>query len=73
MAANFFQLSDVMAALLFSLNNVGKSFAGLFKDFHFGKAYRDIRQIIIKKVPHRMKQFTRCLKMVNCFCMRLRI
>ncbi len=30
----------------------------LFKAFRFGKAYRDVRQILIKKVPHRMKQFT---------------
>jgi hypothetical protein len=47
-----------MAALLFAFNDEGKSFAGLFKDSHFGKAYRDVRQLIIKKVPHRMKQFT---------------
>jgi hypothetical protein len=47
-----------MAALLCSFNNDGKSFAGLFKDFHFGKAHRHIRQIIIKKVSRRMKQFT---------------
>jgi hypothetical protein len=47
-----------MAALLFAFNDEGKSFAGLFKDSHFGKTYRDVRQIIIKKVPHRIKQFT---------------
>ena len=47
-----------MTVLLFSFSNYAKSFAGRFKDFHLGKAYRDVRQIIIKKVPHRMKQFT---------------
>ncbi len=47
-----------MAALPFSFGNYAKSFAGRFKDFHLGKAYRDVCQIIIKKVPHRIKQFT---------------
>ncbi len=41
-----------MAALPFSFRNHGKTFSGRFKAFHFGKAYRDVRQIIIKKVPH---------------------
>jgi hypothetical protein len=47
-----------MAALPFSFRIHGKVFSGRFKDFHVGKAYRDVRQIMIKKVPHRMKQFT---------------
>ena len=47
-----------MVALPFSFRNHGKTFAGRFKDFHFGKAYCDARQIIIKKVPRRIKQFT---------------
>ncbi len=54
MSRKFLQLSDVMAALPFSFRNHRKAFAGRFKAFHFGKAYRDVRQIIIKKVPHRM-------------------
>ncbi len=47
-----------MAALRFCFSNYGKSLAGRFKAFHFGETYRDMRHIIIKKVPHRMKQFT---------------
>jgi hypothetical protein len=39
-----------MAALLFSFSNHGKSFTGRFKDFHLEKVYRDVYQIIIKKV-----------------------
>ena len=47
-----------MAAVRFCFSNYGKSLAGQTKASHFGETYRDMRQIIIKKVPYRMKQFT---------------
>ena len=46
-----------MATLLFSFRNDGKAVTGRFKAFRPGGNH-DVRQIIIKKVPHRMKQFT---------------
>jgi hypothetical protein len=47
-----------MAALPFSFRNHGKTEASRFKAFHLGEIHSDVRQIRIKKVPHRMKQFT---------------
>ena len=43
-----------MAALRFCFSNYRKSLAGRSKASHFRETYRDMRQIIIKKVPHRM-------------------
>ena len=48
----FVQLSDVMTVWLFSFSSNVKSFTGRFKDIHLGKAYEDVHQIILKKVPH---------------------
>jgi hypothetical protein len=47
-----------MAAVRFCFSNCGKSLTGRSKASHFGETYRDMRHIIIKTVPHRMKQFT---------------
>src|SRR5258706_15511997 len=51
----------VMAALPVPYRNHERTFESRFRAFRFEKVYRDIRQIIIKKVPHRIKQFTRWL------------
>ncbi len=61
-----------MAAWLFSFSNDAKSEAGYFKDFHLGKAYQDVRQIIIQKVPHRIITFTlpSTIRAFRAFCVR---
>ncbi len=53
-----------MAALPVPYRNHGRTFASRFRAFRFEKVYRDIRQIIIKKVPHRIKQFTHMTKTI---------
>src|SRR5260370_28878471 len=48
-----------MAALPFSFRNYAKSEASPIHSLsRMAKTYRDVRQILIKKVPHRVKQFT---------------
>src|SRR5712692_5480910 len=47
-----------MAALCYCFSNYRKSLVGRSKASHFGETHRDRRHIIIKKVPHRVKQFT---------------
>src|SRR6266567_450089 len=57
MAANFYNYLTYIAVWFFFFSNYGKSFAGRFKHFHAGKVYCDVRLILIKKVPHRIKPF----------------
>ena len=56
-----------MVAVRFCFGNYGKSLTGRFKASRFGETYRDMRHIIIKKVPHRMKQFTLFILPISIF------
>ena len=60
-----------MAALR-CFSNYGKSLAGQSKASHFGETYRDMRHIIIKKVPHRVKQLT-SLRVGDTICQARRV